>query len=113
MKSFKKPVGIESHQWFKNGDHPEDNCEIFNAGNGPFQGEGKVVRYYRHPFVDTLLSCPKCGNIMNLHGWIDTEEEGFNVCPGDWIVTAGKDNYYPYGSVSLEDIPTSKAMVEA
>ncbi len=40
-KYRKKPVIIEATQWFKNGDHPEDGCEIFDAGKGPFQGEGK------------------------------------------------------------------------
>ena len=94
-KFRKKPVVIEATQWFKNGDHPDDNCEIFDAGKGPFQGEGKVVRYFRHPDVGEQHKCEHCGNIMHLHGWIDTLEGGHNVCPGDWIITGVKGEHYP------------------
>jgi hypothetical protein len=35
-------------QWFKNGDHPEDNCQNFISSDSLyFKGEGSVVRYYR------------------------------------------------------------------
>lgn len=91
----KKPIIIEAEQWFKNGDHSKDACEIFDAGRGPFQGEGKVVRYYRHPKIDGQNRCEHCGNIMHLHGWIDTLEGGHNVCPGDWIITGVKGEIYP------------------
>jgi len=94
-KYRKKPVVIEATQWFKNGDHPEDNCEIFNIGNGPFQGEGKIVRYFRRPDVDGMLRCQRCGNIFHLHGWVDTLEGGHTVCPGDWIITGVNGEYYP------------------
>ena len=95
MKYRKKPVVIEANQWFKNGDHPEDGCEMFDVGKGPFQGEGKTVRYYRHPKIDGKNRCEICGNIMHLHGWIDTLEGGHNVCPGDWIITGIKNELYP------------------
>ena len=95
MKYRKKPVVIETTQWFMNGDHPEDGCEIFDTGKGPFQGEGKVVRYYRHPKDNGERNCEKCGNIMHLHGWIDTLEGGHNVCPGDWIITGVAGERYP------------------
>ena len=32
-KFRKKPVVVEAHRWFKNGDHPEDNCGSF-TGSG-------------------------------------------------------------------------------
>jgi len=32
---------------------------------------------------------------MHEHGWIDTLEDGHNVCPGDWIITGVKGEYYP------------------
>ena len=89
---------IKAYQWFKNGDHPNDNCEIFDAGDGPFQGEGKVVRYYRHPDVDEMESCECCGNIMHLHGWIEdgNNGDGYIVCPGNWILRDKISNeYYP------------------
>jgi len=95
MKFRKKPVVIEATQWFKNGDHPLDCCPIVDAGTGPFQGEGQIVRYYRTPEMDELQGCKHCGNIMHLHGWIDTLEGGHNVCPGDWIITGVKGEHYP------------------
>ncbi len=96
MSKFrKKPVVIEAVRWYKNGDHPEDNCEMFDIGNDPFEGEGKVVRYYRHPDVDGQTKCKHCGEIMHLHGWIDTLEGGHIVCPGDWIIKGVKGEFYP------------------
>lgn len=96
MSKFrKKPVIIEANRWFQHADHPDDNCEIFNAGNGLFTGEGQIVRYYRTPDCDGGNHCRYCGNIMHLHGWIDTLEGGHVVCPGDWIITGIKGEYYP------------------
>ena len=84
MKFRKKPVVIEATQWFKNGDHPEDGSH----------GEGRVVRYYRHPDVDGQTSCKYCGNEMHIHGWIDTLEGGHIVCPGDWIIKGVQGEFY-------------------
>lgn len=98
-KYRKKPVVIDAEQWFKNGDHSEDNCEMFldrqNVSKGPFQGEGKVVRYYRTPECDGQERCKHCNNIMHIHGWIDTLEGGHIVCPGDWIIKGVKGEFYP------------------
>lgn len=94
----KKPVIISAHQWFKNGDHPEDNCEtvVPVPGDGePYKGEGKVVRYFRRPDVNGYTTCQKCSYIMHQHGWIDTLESGHVVCPGDWIITGVKGERYP------------------
>lgn len=85
-KYRKKPVVIDAEQWFENGDHSEDHCGIFDAGQEPFQGEGKVVRYYRTAESDGQDKCKFCGNIMHNHGWIDTVQGGHIVCPGDWII---------------------------
>jgi len=97
MKYRKKPIVIEAHQWFKNGDHPEDNCETFTDSETEsyFQGEGHIVRYYRTPELDGQNKCQKCGNIMHNHGWIDTFEGGHIVCPGDWIITGVAGEHYP------------------
>ena len=95
-KFRKKPIVIEAHQWFKNGDHPDDGNERFVIGE--FAGElyeGKVVRYFRHPSVDGELLCEHCGVQMREHGWIDTLEAGHNVCPGDWIIAGIKGERYP------------------
>lgn len=95
-KFRKKPVVIEARQWHQNGDHPGDACETYTDSNGDsFQGEGKVVRYFRHPDVDGQTPCKHCGVRMHDHGWIDTLEAGHNVCPGDWIITGVKGERYP------------------
>ena len=95
MKYRKKPVVIEATQWFQSGDHPDDDRDTFDAGDGPFLGEGKVVRYYRTPALDGQTPCKRCGVIMHHHGWIDTLEGGHIVCPGDFVITGVKGERYP------------------
>ena len=96
-KFRKKPVVIEATQWFKNGDHPEDECHLVQPVSGvePFLSEGKVVRYFRHPDVPGERECGYCTQTMHNHGWIDTSEGGHIVCPGDWIITGVKGERYP------------------
>lgn len=103
----KKPVVIEAHQWFRNGDHPldysKDHEGLENGEMRTFSGaeraangwEGDIVRYYRHPDVDGATACQHCGGVMHDHGWIDTLEGGHIVCPGDWIITGVKGEVYP------------------
>jgi len=88
----------EAHKWFRNGDHPEDRCEIFTESDSGYQfwGEGQVVRYYRMPSVDGKLLCQRCGYQMHIHGYIEGDKRGA-VCPGDWIVKDG-NNYKSYPS---------------
>lgn len=96
MKYRKLPVEIEATQWFKSGDHPDDDRDTFLGSDGKdFLGEGKIVRYYRHPKVDGQMPCKHCGKIMHDHGWIDTLEGGHNVCPSDWIITGIQGEHYP------------------
>jgi len=101
MKFRKKPVVIEATQWFKNGDHPLDACKMVHPDPNtttqfePFLSEGKVARYFRHPMLSGTNTCDHCGDIMRNHGWIDTLEGGHVACPGDWIITGVKGEYYP------------------
>jgi len=107
MKFRKKPVVIEATQWFKNGDHPNDYSKVHHGfENGELREftpqerqangwEGDVVRYFRRPDVGGNTQCQHCGNIMHVHGWIDTLEGGHDVCPGDWIITGVKGEQYP------------------
>ena len=102
-----KPVVIKATQWFKNGDHPNDylkDKEGFVSGNlsiitADFQREnnweGQVVRYFRRPDVSPEQLCRHCSKCMHDHGWIDTLEGGHIVCPGDYIITGLKGEYYP------------------
>ena len=89
MKFRKKPIVIEAHQWFENGDHPEDHRP------GEHGAEGKVVRYFRRPDVDGATFCSECDHPVFDHGWIDTLEGNYVVCPGDWIITGVKGERYP------------------
>lgn len=96
MTKFRKPpIEIDATQWFKSGDHPLDDRETFDTGDGPFLGEGKIVRYYRRPECDGNDICKHCGCIMHIHGWIETLEGGHIVCPGDWIITGVAGEHYP------------------
>ena len=85
-KYRKKPVVIDAHRWFKNGDHPGD----LNLGS-----EGRIVRYFRRPDIEGVEHCHICGWTYHDHGWIDTLEGGYTVCPGDWIITGVKGETYP------------------
>ena len=90
MAKFRRKSVVEATQWFKNGDHPEDNRETFTGSDGkPFLGEGKVVRYYRTPKLDGQDKCQECDDIMHNHGWIDETNDSV-VCPGDWVITIGE-----------------------
>ena len=90
-KYRKKPVVIEATQWWKNGDHPDDNCEFGDE----VVREGEVVRYYRHPEDDGRRRCEVCGCAMHHHGWIDTAEGGHVVCPGDYVIIGVRGERYP------------------
>lgn len=108
MAKYKsKPVVIEATQWFKNGDHPEDDVwrhfEI--SGESPREPrEGKIVRYFRNPYIPGTSLCKGvdrknkpigCGRMFHDHGWIDTLEGGHTVCPGDWIIKGLLGEFYP------------------
>ncbi len=99
MAKYRKlPVVIEATQWFKNGDHPQDESRIlYRRGDdgSDLTTEGKVVRYFRRPDVPGSHQCEKCSVAMHNHGWIDTLEGGHIVCPGDFIITGVKGERYP------------------
>jgi len=98
MKFRKKPVIIEATQWFKNGDHPDDNVmrPFEDTGAIPTKPRGgQVVGYFRHPNIPSEKVCLHCNKIMHVHGWIDTMEGGHIVCSGDWIITGVAGEKYP------------------
>lgn len=96
-KYRKKPVEIDAVQWFKNGDHPDDEVgQPLSDGSGT-RLEGVVVRYFRRPepeFAGSLIH-DRCGYTWHSHGWIDTLEGGHTVCPGDQIITGVQQERYP------------------
>lgn len=99
-----KQVFLDGFKWLKNGDHPKDGCETFTGSDGlPFQGEGHVVRYYRHPSCDGEAICQTCRIRMHEHGWIDGGGAGLVVCPGDYICEIN-GKFYPFPGESFEAI---------
>lgn len=76
-KYRKRPIVIEAKQWFRDGDHPEVICPM------PDISKKADIR------------CEKCTKAIGKHGWIDTLEGGYIVCPGDWIITGVKGEFYP------------------
>jgi hypothetical protein len=88
---------VEAIQWFKNGDHPEDDCfrPFEDTGIVPTEPrEGKVVRYYRYPGISDELTCPDCGIKYLDHGFID-DKNLQKVCPGGYLVTEnGRLTFY-------------------
>jgi hypothetical protein len=85
---------VKAHQWFKNGDHPDDESTIIESpGDTILFSEGKVVRRFRHPYTNGKEDCLDCGRKYNEHGWID-ELLKKAVCPGDWIITLPSGLHY-------------------
>jgi hypothetical protein len=97
----KRPIVVKASQWWRNGDHPHDDQDMFDypdENGNVFQrpnGEGKVVRYFRRPDVPGEQTCKHCTRPMHDHGWIDTLEGGHIVCPGDYVITGVKGERYP------------------
>ena len=66
MRFKRKPQEVEAIQW-----------------NGWYTSDLEVKPYIHR---DSRWTCPKCGGIDLAHGWVDTFEDGYIVCPGDYIV---------------------------
>ena len=77
MKYRKKPITVEASRWFKDGDLPE------------------VVKFRERFPGDLQNYCQRCQKNLDSHGWIETLEGGYVVCPGDWIITGIKNEKYP------------------
>lgn len=93
-KATKKTV--DATQWFKDGDHPQDNSVKLPNGN---MSEGQVVGFYRNTDDEGRI-CNKCGHTMYEHGMINTQ----TVCPGCWIVTEENNTHLVYGDVFFKKV---------
>lgn len=95
MKYKKKRVLTEATQWFRNGDHPEDQSEPIDGSQE--LSEGQVVGFFRALHIPGGRFCPDCGNPYEKHGLLNETRalnEGDKVCPGDYVVTDVKGDYY-------------------
>lgn len=93
----KKGLLTEATQWFKNGDHPQDESEpIEGSGDPPKLSEGKIVQSFHSLELDVPENqfCPDCGNIMLKHGVLEGVNGREFICPGDYIVTDRNGMYY-------------------
>ena len=126
MKPIFKQLPESAHQWYKNGDHPNDYTKTHQGfENGELRDfspeerkangwEGDVVRYYRDPYHDSNNKCTHCGEFLHVHGWIDDgtkqqsshgdEVYGQTVCPGDFILEFPGDVYLPVKSNVFENL---------
>lgn len=68
---------------------------IQDSNGSMFKSEGQVVHRFRHPQIDGQSRCPRCTNLMHIHGWIDANTP-YVVCPGDFIVTELDGAFSPY-----------------
>ena len=93
MKYRHKTEVFDAHRWFENGGHPEDECETREC-------EGKVVM--RPP--PALEKCLVCGGRARAHGWIKRRGGGQTVCPGDYVVTIGTNEYLAFNRKIFEQI---------
>lgn len=97
MSKFRvKPVVVEATRWWKNGDHPEDESRVVTSDGEVLMKEGRIVRYYRVPILETRVHpCIRCLKPWDEHGWIDTNQGGHVVCPGDWIIVDPIRGFFP------------------
>ena len=103
MKYRKKPALTEAIQWFKNGDHPQDESKGIELTGGRWGlSEGQVVRYFRRLNIPGDRFCPDCGNLMHRHGLLDGVNGEEVICPGDYIVTNRKGKHYKLSSIEFE-----------
>jgi len=103
MKYRKKPALTEATQWFKNGDHPQDqSSEIERSESSPALSEGQVVKHFRSLKIPGGRFCSDCGNVMQKHGLLDGLNGEELVCPGDYIITDRKGRYYKLRAVDFE-----------
>lgn len=60
-----------------------------------FSVKNQDVGFFRHPDIPGIAVCFACGQKMHEHGFLDVGEEGYRVCPGDWIITEPDGEKYP------------------
>ena len=96
---------FEAHQWFRNGDHPDDYKtmpQYYDALEMRQRIECRVVRRYQSNRVDMKSSCDYCGLPFDKHGMVYTLDGERMVCPSDWIVTGRNGIWYPINQKTFE-----------
>ena len=76
--------------------------DIIEAARWRIDGDCKGIVHMFHSWksIASEARCEHCQQPMYDHGWIDacppSSEDGYMVCPGDWIIHTTEENYYPY-----------------
>ena len=87
-KHRSRSVVIETAVWNQNGEQPAHEGQTLHGRKAVgLRGDGQVVAYYRKPESDGAKICMRCGAQMRDHGWIQTLEGGYIVCPGQIVIT--------------------------
>jgi len=76
----KLPIQVIAFQWF---------------GHNLHEPENDLVRYFRRPDISGDKKCNECNEKFHDHGWIDIKEDGYKVCPNDWIIKDIVGEFYP------------------
>jgi hypothetical protein len=95
MQFVHRPLVVEAHQWFTNGDHPLDRCKTLMINGKPVLDDGKIVRRFYGMYAEHIGQCMKCERAYNDHGKVNTGTNDVTVCPGDWIVPTLDGFYEP------------------
>lgn len=62
-----------------------------------FESESSVrADIKRHKKLKTNDAlCEHCGIVMRKHGWVESGESEYIICPGDWMIKGNKGEFYP------------------
>ena len=94
-KFKRKAFVVEAIQWFKNGDHPLDNCCMIHPDPRsltqfePFLSDGKVVGRYHCEPIEALEVCPLCYNKIYNHGILISGGRTTKVCYAHTTIAIG------------------------
>ena len=97
-----KLVEIEAFRWFKNGDHPKDDCHEVIEDSWPCLSEGKVVKRFIRSDIYDGDYCTFCGGKLSDHGWLENDDGGIQVCPGEWIIKTADGKLNICGNDEIE-----------
>jgi hypothetical protein len=90
MRLLRQSLIVYAYQWFKNGDHPQDQSQIVEPKDGSpaHLSPGKIVRPYPRK---SEQKCRYCQRLLETHGLLDHGDGSGQsvVCPGDWIIGKG------------------------
>lgn len=115
MKVYERGPVLDAHQWWRNGDHPDDNSKRIERWGGRWISSrraaeltmGEVVGFYAVPITNNPPRCGTCDKLVSSHGRLKRSKQDPPqsdrpiVCPGDWIITHPPENPGGHKTYSL------------